>query len=412
MPNYEFYAQMIKGREQYYVDAYSAAYRDLMNVYKSEVAVQKMLYDQLTIDKENNQALLKLIANPPSDVALEEFQELVKLQEKYDDLKLRASISSTKNKLQAQRLVEDSYEIPSAARLQLDNIVTTSTQNAGTGKLMAMGPSQKGQLQAAIAAIPDTRGKKEALSIYLPLLDEIYQGESLQTLAAYSGEEYISGTELEELKAQEIKNMQKKVAVGAGSAARSTARQIKNLVNTKYSEYLTILEEGDEGIKILEKRLVDTPDVQTLSELPQFKAIAPPQEKDILRRAAEYYEPYGSDEFKEGVAEIEANKQAQAQAKENLMSQLPSYAARAFEVAPTVFETIDKSDEELNVGLPQTFAFKQLESPTYNVEDAIAAIDIEFDDPKDQQAALAILMRDRMKKHRQAKKTDLNEILD
>mgnify|MGYP003114244736 FL=1 len=227
-------------------------------------------------------------------------------------------------------------------------------------------------------------------------------------MAAYSGEEYISGTELEELKAQEIKNMQKKVAVGAGSAARSTARQIKNLVNTKYSEYLTILEEGDEGIKILEKRLVDTPDVQTLSELPQFKAIAPPQEKDILRRAAEYYEPYGSDEFKEGVAEIEANKQAQAQAKENLMSQLPSYAARAFEVAPTVFETIDKSDEELNVGLPQTFAFKQLESPTYNVEDAIAAIDIEFDDPKDQQAALAILMRDRMKKHRQAKKTDLN----
>ena len=412
MPNYEFYAQMIKGREQYYVDAYSAAYRDLMNVYKSEVAVQKMLYDQLTIDKENNQALLKLIANPPSDVALEEFQELVKLQEKYDDLKLRASISSTKNKLQAQRLVEDSYEIPSAARLQLDNIVTTATQNAGSGKLLNMGPSQKGQLQAAIAAIPDTRGKKEALSIYLPLLDEIYQGESLQTLAAYSGEEYISGTELEELKAQEIKNMQKKVAVGAGSAARSTARQIKNLVNTKYSEYLTILEEGDEGIKILEKRLVDTPDVQTLSELPQFKAIAPPQEKDILRRAAEYYEPYGSDEFKEGVAEIEANKQAQAQAKENLMSQLPSYAARAFEVAPTVFETIDKSDEELNVGLPQTFAFKQLESPTYNVEDAIAAIDIEFDDPKDQQAALAILMRDRMKKHRQAKKTDLNEILD
>ena len=136
MPNYEFYAQMIKGREQYYVDAYSAAYRDLMNVYKSEVAVQKMLYDQLTIDKENNQALLKLIANPPSDVALEEFQELVKLQEKYDDLKLRASISSTKNKLQAQRLVEDSYEIPSAARLQLDNIVTTATQNAGSGKLL------------------------------------------------------------------------------------------------------------------------------------------------------------------------------------------------------------------------------------------------------------------------------------
>jgi len=216
---------------------------------------------------------------------------------------------------------------------------------------------------------------------------------------------------LQQEKDQRVKLMQKKVQVSAGSAARSTAREIKYLVDTKYSEYLTILEEGDEGIKILEKRLVDTPDVQTLSELPQFKAIAPPQEKDILRRAAEYYEPYGTEEFKEGVAEIEANKQAQAQAKENLMSQLPSYAGRAYEVAPTVFDTIDKSDEELNVGLPQDFAFKQLDSPSYNIEDAIAAIDLEFDDPKDQQAALAILMRDRMKKHRQAKKTDLNEIL-
>jgi len=411
MPNYEFYAQMIKGREQYYVDAYSAAYRDLMNVYKSEVAVQKMLYDQLTIDKENNQALLKLIANPPSDVALEEFQELVKLQEKYDDLKLRASISSAKNKLEAQRLVEKSYEIPSAARLQLDNIVTTATQNAGSGKLMAMGPSQKGQLKAAIAAIPNDQGKQQALATYLPLLDEIYDGENIQTLAASTGEEYIDGRTLQQEKDQRVKLMQKKVQVSAGSAARSTAREIKYLVDTKYSEYLTILEEGDEGIKILEKRLVDTPDVQTLSELPQFKAIAPPQEKDILRRAAEYYEPYGTEEFKEGVAEIEANKQAQAQAKENLMSQLPSYAGRAYEVAPTVFDTIDKSDEELNVGLPQDFAFKQLDSPSYNIEDAIAAIDLEFDDPKDQQAALAILMRDRMKKHRQAKKTDLNEIL-
>ena len=412
MPNYEFYAQMAKGREQFYVDAYSAAYRDLMNVYKSEVAVQKMLYDQLTLDKENNQALLQLIANPPSDVALKEFQDLVKLQEKYDEQKLRARIASSKNYLEAKRAVERDYEIPAAARMQLDNLVQQESLAAQGGQIQSMSAKQITQLQSAIAAIPDVRGKRQALATYLPLLDQQYKDDNITTLASYSGEEYIPGTELEEIKAQEIKNMQRKVAVGSGKAAKSTANQIKILVDTKYKDYLKVVEKGDEGIRIIESKLVDTPDVQTLSEMPQFQAIAPPQEKDVLRKTAEYYKPYGTEDFKEGIAEIEANKQAQAQAKENLMTQLPEWAPRAYEVGPRVFETIDKTDEELNVGLPQDFAFKQLDSPTFNIEEALKQIDTEFTDPKDQQAAVTILIRDRMKKHRLSKTRDLDKLLD
>ncbi len=411
MPNYEFYAQMAKGREQFYVDAYSAAYRDLMNVYKSEVAVQKMLYDQLTLDKENNQALLKLIANPPSDVALEEFQELVKLQEKYDDLKLRASISSSKNYLEAKKAVDREYQIPPVLRTQLENLVEEKQGSAQGLPVALMDDRTKSRLVATIRSIPTEEGQQQAMAMYLPLFANIYEADTPKSLANNIGLDYVDGQSLNAIREQQIKNMRKKVAVGSGKAARSTANQIKNLVDTKYSEYLTILEEGDEGFKIIEKHIVDTPDVQKLSEMPQFQAIAPPQEKDILRKTAEYYKPYGTEDFKEGIAEIEANKQAQAQAKENLMTQLPEWAPRAYEVGPKVFETIDKTDEELNVGLPENFAFKQLGSPTFNIEEAIKAIDTEFTDPKDQQAAVTILIRDRMKKHRLSKSRDLDKLL-
>jgi hypothetical protein len=412
MPNYEFYAQMAKGREQFYVDAYSAAYRDLMNVYKSEVAVQKMLYDQLTLDKENNQALLKLIANPPSDVALKEFQELVKLQEKYDDLKLRASISSSKNYLEAKKAVDREYQIPPVLRTQLDNLVEEKSGSAMGTPVVEMDQRTKQRLISTIRSIPTEEGQQQAMAMYLPLFADIYVQDTTKSLSNDIGLDYVDGQSLNAIREQQIKNMRKKVAVGSGKAARSTANQIKNLVDTKYSEYLTILEEGDEGFKIIEKHIVDTPDVQKLSEMPQFQAIAPPQEKDILRKTAEYYKPYGTEDFKEGIAEIEANKQAQAQAKENLMTQLPEWAPRAYEVGPKVFETIDKTDKELNVGLPQNFAFKQLDSPTFNIEEALKQIDTEFTDPKDQQAAVTILIRDRMKKHRLSKSRDLNKLLD
>tara|TARA_R100000655_G_scaffold26492_1_gene54522 strand:+ start:5886 stop:7124 length:1239 start_codon:yes stop_codon:yes gene_type:complete len=411
MPNYEFYAQMAKGREQFYVDAYSAAYRDLMNVYKSEVAVQKMLYDQLTLDKENNQALLKLIANPPSDVALEEFQELVKLQEKYDDLKLRASISSSKNYLEAKKAVDREYQIPPVLRTQLENLVEEKQGSAQGLPVAVMDDRTKSRLVATIRSIPTDEGQQQAMAMYLPLFADIYEADTEKSLATSIGLDYVDGQSLNALREQQIKNMRSKVSTSAGRDAKSTARQIKNLVDTKYSEYLTILEEGDEGFKIIEKHIVDTPDVQRLSEMPQFQAIAPPQEKDILRKTAEYYKPYGTEDFKEGIAEIEANKQAQAQAKENLMTQLPEWAPRAYEVGPKVFETIDKTDEELNVGLPEDFAFKQLGSPTFNIEEAIKAIDTEFTDPKDQQAAVTILIRDRMKKHRLSKSRDLDKLL-
>jgi hypothetical protein len=411
MPNYEFYAQMAKGREQFYVDAYSAAYRDLMNVYKSEVAVQKMLYDQLTLDKENNQALLKLIANPPSDVALEEFQELVKLQEKYDDLKLRASISSSKNYLEAKKAVDREYQIPPVLRTQLENLVEEKQGSAQGLPVAFMDDRTKSRLVATIRSIPTEEGQQQAMAMYLPLFANIYEADTPKSLADNIGLDYVDGQSLNAIREQQIKNMRSKVSTSAGRDAKSTARQIKNLVDTKYSEYLTILQEGDEGFKIIEKHIVDTPDVQKLSEMPQFQAIAPPQEKDILRKTAEYYKPYGTEDFKEGIAEIEANKQAQAQAKENLMTQLPEWAPRAYEVGPKVFETIDKTDEELNVGLPQDFAFKQLDSPTFNIEEAIKEIDTEFTDPKDQQAAVTILIRDRMKKHRLSKTRDLDKLL-
>ena len=411
MPNYEFYAQMIKGREQYYVDAYSAAYRDLMNVYKSEVAVQKMLYDQLTLDKENNQALLKLIANPPSDVALEEFQELVALQEKYDDLKLRASISSSKNYLEAKKAVDREYQIPPVLRTQLENLVEEKQGSAQGLPVAFMDDRTKSRLVATIRSIPTEEGQQQAMAMYLPLFANIYEADTPKSLANNIGLDYVDGQTLNAMREQQIKNMRSKVSTSAGRDAKDTARQIKNLVDTKYSEYLTILKEGDEGFKIIEKNIVDTPSVQKLSEMPQFQAIAPPQEKDILRKTAEYYKPYGTEDFKEGIAEIEANKQAEAQAKQNLMAQLPEWAPRAYEVGPRVFETIDKTDEELNVGLPQDFAFKQLDSPTFNIEEAIKAIDTEFTDPKDQQAAVTILIRDRMKKHRLSKTRDLDKLL-
>ena len=411
MPNYEFYAQMAKGREQFYVDAYSAAYRDLMNVYKSEVAVQKMLYDQLTLDKENNQALLKLIANPPSDVALEEFQELVALQEKYDDLKLRASISSSKNYLEAKKAVDREYQIPPVLRTQLENLVEEKQGSAQGLPVAFMDDRTKSRLVATIRSIPTEEGQQQAMAMYLPLFANIYEADTPKSLANNIGLDYVDGQTLNAMREQQIKNMRSKVSTSAGRDAKDTARQIKNLVDTKYSEYLTILKEGDEGFKIIEKNIVDTPSVQKLSEMPQFQAIAPPQEKDILRKTAEYYKPYGTEDFKEGIAEIEANKQAEAQAKQNLMAQLPEWAPRAYEVGPRVFETIDKTDEELNVGLPQDFAFKQLDSPTFNIEEAIKAIDTEFTDPKDQQAAVTILIRDRMKKHRLSKTRDLDKLL-
>jgi len=411
MPNYEFYAQMAKGREQFYVDAYSAAYRDLMNVYKSEVAVQKMLYDQLTLDKENNQALLKLIANPPSDVALEEFQELVKLQEKYDDLKLRASISSSKNYLEAKKAVDREYQIPPVLRTQLENLVEEKQGSAQGLPVASMDDRTKSRLVATIRSIPTDEGQQQAMAMYLPLFADIYELDTEKSLATSIGLDYVDGQSLNALREQQIKNMRKKVAVGSGKAARSTARQIKNLVDTKYSEYLTILEEGDEGFKIIEKHIVDTPDVQKLSEMPQFQAIAPPQEKDILRKTAEYYKPYGTEDFKEGIAEIEANKQAQAQAKENLMAQLPEWAPRAYQVGPRVFEIIDKTDDELNVGLPEDFAFKHVKDDRFSTAETLAAIDKEFDDPAEQQRAVAIVIRDRMKKHRLSKSRDLDKLL-
>lgn len=431
MPNWEYYAQMQKSREDWYIDAYTKAYRDLNAVYESELQTQQLLFEQLTLDKENNAALIKIIANPPAGVALKDLDTLVKLQQKYDEQRLQARKASASNTLKAEEIVQDKYELPATFRSNMEEFLQDSELfNMGTPGSQAAGqnlgqPIPKNgefytRLKALFASLPTNEARTEAASIYFDRIKQAGWVETNQSLSKITGAEYVLAADLSKQKEDEQNALAKETQVYINRDARDTAAQIKTLVDTKLKDYVSIQEGEDGTLKIIEKFRVATPTVQDISKMPELQPIKPPQEQDILVRTAEYYEPFGTEDFKQQVAQLEDERkqrkqfkeQAEEEARQQLEASLPEWGGRALRVGGAVKESLGKSDDALKeLGQPEKLAFGLVDTDL-TMSEKIAKIDEvkEWSDTE-RDRALTILMRDMMKKRNKRIEDSAAEIL-
>ena len=129
--------------------------------------------------------------------------------------------------------------------------------------------------------------------------------------------------------------------------------------------------------------------------------VKPPTEKDILARAAEYYEPTGSKKFKKGMEEIAVEREAKAsadrKARQEMVASMPAWGGQALKVAPRTEQLADDDDTAL---LESTDTGTQLGMQTFQsdqFDDIGAAIDHinsqAADDDQKQSAIAAYLSR-------------------
>jgi hypothetical protein len=423
MPNWEYYAQMQKSREDWYIDAYTKAYRDLNAVYESELQTQQLLFEQLTLDKENNAALIKIIANPPAGVALKDLDTLVKLQQKYDEQRLQARKASASNTLKAKEIVESKYELPSSFHGRMEKEfadMRVGLQRATTDQYLSDHQIHVDNLVALFASLPSDEARAAAAAEYYPRLQELGWVDSFEELSGTIGYLYKTPREIQKGKEEETKALEKETQVYINRDARDTAAQIKTLVDTKLKEYVSIQEGEDGTLKIIEKFRVATPTVQDISKIPELQPIKPPQEQDILVRTAEYYEPFGTEDFKQQVAQLEDERkqrkqfkeQAEEEARQQLEASLPEWGGRALRVGGAVKESLGKSDDDLKeLGQPEKLAFGLVDTDL-TMSEKIAKIDEvkEWSDTE-RDRALTVLMRDMMKKRNKRIEDSAAEIL-
>tara|TARA_R100001594_G_scaffold6004_3_gene17681 strand:+ start:944 stop:2245 length:1302 start_codon:yes stop_codon:yes gene_type:complete len=428
MPNYEFYAQMAQTRanryEQQYQQAYTAAYRDLMTAYEDEVAVRSLLAEQLEIDKKNNAALLK-IATSPKKSGQEKYTDLLRLRQQLLDSQLRATTATADNRLDARKIINDRYEIPASARRLMIELIQ-DVEGVGEGDAID-GLLVAGDRVELIIGTLETREQAEALAAeFAPQIMKAAgtaKKGSLATMDAMTG---IFGLPIKTSEAIQAEKKQatdilmKESGVGLGQTGREQLILINKAI-TEYEANATLDEAG--RLEIIAGAM------QPITQLTKEDlTITPPTEQDILARAAEYYRPYGTDEFKSVMAErdmqlvkrqeakakakakaIEDKKVAEETAKQELLARLPSWGGRALKVAGDAEALTGLSLDEINnKGQPEAFGVLMVRDEKYDLPSSIAKIDAEFDDPLDRQRALSVLMADNLNKHRAKKQTEVD----
>lgn len=418
MPNYEFYAQMAQTRanryEQQYQQAYTAAYRDLMTAYQDEVEVRSLLAKQLAADKKNNAILIKQLMSSDSD----NFEKIIKaqsLQQRFLDSKISAASTTSKNIVQIADQTNDKYSIPAGAAKAVQQLIFEA-QPGGLDKneiveklkiaMIGLGDEQKEMLMATYG--PDilgvsAKGAVAPFSSRDDLEKSVYvEIKTLETL--------------QQEKEQEENLLIQKASIGVGALGRKQEAEVGKLLADLG---LSAVSDRDGNLQIVASSLQPTTEL-TKEDL----TITPPTEQDILVRAAEYYRPYGTEEFKAAMTErdmqavkrqktkakaIEDKKVAEETAKQELLSRLPSWGGRALKVAGDAETLTGLSLKEINdKGQPEAFGVLMLRDAKYDLPSSISKIDAEFDDPLDRQRALSVLMADNLKKHRAKKATEVD----
>jgi len=406
MPNYEYYVSLAKDRDRFYRESYQAAYRDLMLVYQSETEVQKLLFEQLSKDKETNEAMLKFIQNPPKDISLQELKEVTQLYTKLVSENRQAQQATQRNRLDAAKLVKDKYDVPETVDVSVQRLIQSKQNLAGEN----FSDSRfLGDLQIEFAKLETDEQKEKLLSKYASAVENINPGYTGEYLSNYLGVNLrpMSAINIEEQ--NELSAEQKKYGVGIGAGGQDTLQKFKKLVDDKYSDHLAI-QEGTDGeislvYKQLETRLDKTPTVEEISKLPQFQAIAPPTEQEVLTKAAQYYRPYATQDFEEFMVSRESQADQKEQVKEEakrMTDNLPDYAKKLVPLTGEIESIIDVDYEELTKGNnkePEKLAFMMLNKADYNLQDAMNYIETEFDNPLLRQRAYAILGKDLYEKN-------------
>jgi len=423
MPNYEFYVGLAQKRDQYYQDAYASAYRDLLAIYKSEVEVQKLLYDQLAQDKKSNDALLKLIQKPPENVAMKDLRELISLQKQYEALRVDAQKATQSNRLKASEQVEAKYKLPNSFEVGMQKHFQDYANNKG----------QRGQTQfynnvkLEFQKLKTMEQKEVALAQYA--FDLQAQDPSLDITELQSGLN-VTPRSVEDIQIQynkELKEEQQKYGVGVGADARRIQNNLEALIEKKFKDVVALEQQPDGSLQLVElykTRVGETPTAVELSQMQGFQPIAPPTEQEILARTAEYYRPYGTKEFKEFMTtretqaqEREQKKQKkaklEAQARKAIVDSLPPYAQKLVPILGEVETIMDVEDEELRKkGAPERFGLMLTTTGDYDIAAGIDQIDQEYDDPLERQRAYAILARDAIKKRRAEREVTPNLLGD
>lgn len=425
MPNYEFYAQMAQTRanryEQQYQQAYTAAYRDLMAQYKDEVEVREILSKQLALDKKNNAQILKLLSDPSADTDLLAFMNGYKGLLSIKETNTRASLDRT---AEAKETIDENYRLPARTEALMIEVIKKIETGGVLGIEDTLGDTRLDiKIQSELAKLTPQQ-KAVFASVYPGRIARAFGDKGLtgETIDPYYVAEKLGFATLPD--PSTVARM-KQAEIDAIAPMHVGSEELNNL-QSLYEKQIRQSTNGAVQADLEGTRLtLIASGLQPATELTKEDlTITPPTEQDILTRAAEYYRPYGTNEFKSAMAErdrqlvqrqeakaktIEDKKVAEETAKQELLARLPSWGGRALKVAGDAEALIGIEQEELKKkGQPEAFSVLMLRDERYDLPSSIAKIDAQFDDPLDRQRALTILMADNLSKHRAKKQTEVD----
>lgn len=425
MPNYEFYAQMAQTRanryEQQYQQAYTAAYRDLMAQYKDEVEVREILSKQLALDKKNNAQILKLLSDPSADTDLLAFMNGYKGLLSIKETNTRASLDRT---AEAKETIDENYRLPARTEALMTEVIKKIETGGVLGIEDTLGDTRLDiKIQSELAKLTPQQ-KAVFASVYPGRIARAFGDRGLtgDTINPYYVAEKLGFASLPD--PSTVARM-KQAEIDAIAPMHVGSEELNNL-QSLYEKQIRQSTNGAVQADLEGTRLtLIASGLQPATELTKEDlTITPPTEQDILTRAAEYYRPYGTNEFKSAMAErdrqlvqrqeakaktIEDKKVAEETAKQELLARLPSWGGRALKVAGDAEALIGIEQEELKKkGQPEAFSVLMLRDERYDLPSSIAKIDAQFDDPLDRQRALTILMADNLSKHRAKKQTEVD----
>lgn len=424
MPNYEFYAQMAQIRadryQQQYQEAYNAAYRDLMTEYKDQMLVREMLMEQLAIDKKNNAQILKLISGSGSSPELFQLQKWIYSAEGGN---ISRTLASTKVNLDTKKQIEDKYTLPNSVITTMNDVISRIKSGSIVGIGSARGDRNvnlmiKNALADLNPAQMNVFGSKYPFILQEAFARQGITGEDvgMYNIADELGVPIVDPNEVLKRKQEELDN----VAPIQGTTPWQN-EQLK-----KIKQKAANLENAEVDVDIENGKLVLL--LSSMTPIQEFSkedlTLKPPTEQEILAKTADYYKPFGSEEFKTAMTErdiakeeqamLQRNKQLQEQeaealAKEELLSSLPSWSNRVLKVAGQAEEIIEIDEEDLKKrGQPETFSLMLTKRPDYDLPSSIDIIDKEFDNPTDRENALSVLWMDHLKKRRAKKATEID----
>ena len=431
MPNYEFYAQMAQTRanryEQQYQQAYTAAYRDLMTAYQDEVEVRSLLAKQLAADKKNNTAILKLLSDTSADTDLLAFMNGYKGLLSIKETNTRASL---KRSLDAEVIIQENYRLPAKTEALMVEVIKKIETGGVSGIEDTLGETRLDiKIQSELAKLTPQQ-KAVFASVYPGRIAMAFGERDIKgpTADPYYVAEKLGFATLPDPSTVARMKQNEIDAIAPMHIGSKKLNQLQSLYEKQISQSTNGAVQADlEGTRLT----LIASGLQPVTELTKEDlTITAPTEQDILVRAAEYYRPYGTEEFKAAMTErdmqavkrqktkakvIEDKKVAEETAKQELLSRLPSWGGRALKVAGDAETLTGLSLKEINdKGQPEAFGVLMLRDAKYDLPSSISKIDAAFDDPLDRQRALSVLMADNLKKHRAKKATevDLNQEIE